>query len=123
MNWGGHYKSESEKDWHSFGHFLAPQNPWTNIFEDSAVLNIEMREKKLIEDHSNGALQVRVGPSHKINQGVFININDHYAIENTKPIIGCSEIISIFKSNKEKSKEKFESVVNNLFDNFDGSRK
>ncbi|MCP4763189.1 MAG: hypothetical protein GY870_15555 [archaeon] len=120
MNWGGHFKAESEKELDQFGYFLAPQKPWKNIFDDSAVLRIEMTEKIPRTDFSKGAFQVRVESSKLAKPGIFININDHYELEDKKQPMGCKDIISLFEANKDDSKEKIVTIVNDLFNNFEG---
>lgn len=122
MNWGGHYLPDTTEEWHEFGYFIAPQSPWKNIFDDSAVLKVEMTEKNKPKDLSDGNIQVWVEPSKQIRGGIFINMNDHYEIVGER-IIGCSDIIAILDSNREKSKAKFENVVKSLFENFNERKK
>ena len=122
-NWGGHYKADSEEEWHRFGHFLAPQIPWLNIFENPAVFKIEIMEKHPEIYSSFGKKQVRVEPSGQVNHGVFINLNDHYELEPDAKRVGCSEMISLFENNREKSSQKYTNLVQTLFDNFEAAKK
>lgn len=78
LNRGLHFKFDSEKKYHNFGHFLAPQSPWKNIFEDSGMLKLEVVEKNQPKDLSVGSLRIRVEPSSRVHPGVFFNVNKHF---------------------------------------------
>ena len=119
VNWGGHYSVESIDEWHEFGHFLAPQKPWSNIFDDSGLLKVEIVEKQTKKDFTKGSIQVRVEPSRQIKQGISINLNDQYDIENKEKVIGCNEIISLLEINRKESRKKYFNLIENLFKNFE----
>ena len=119
-NWGGHYKSESEKEWHQFGYFLAPKSPWDKIFKESAMAQIEIMEENQVAYSATGNMRVRVSASNELKHGIFINVNDHYELEPDAKRFGCKDIINAFEQNRENSYKKFELVVNTLFKNFEG---
>lgn len=123
LNWGGHFKTDSVEEWHNLGYYLSPQAPWDNVFEDSALLRIEITEKHKLENPSKGHLGVRVQPSNTVLNGVFVNVNDHYSLQEPDKAIGCSEIISTLERNRNESGNKFKSVIENLFDNFEKREK
>ena len=123
LNWGGHYMMDSIDEWHQFGHFMAPQQPWENIFKDSAMLRLEITEKNHPTDLASGKVQIRIEPSKPVQPGIFINVNDHYEFEEPKKIVGCSQIISLFDANRKTSQDKFKNAVKNIFTNFDRMKK
>ena len=116
-NWGMHFICSNEEEWHAFGHSLVPQNPWKNIFKDSAMLRLDIVEKYEKGDPLDGRMQVRVEPSRKFKYGVFININDHYEVSKKEEVVGCSEILSAFKENWSKSEKTAMGIVEQLFEN------
>ncbi len=118
-NWGGHYKTDSINEWHDFGHFIAPQSPWLNVFEDPAVLKIEMAEKAPELYSPKGNIQIRVTSSSKVKHGIFINLNDHYEVGQDNRKLGCKEIIKLFEENRDESQNKFDNAVTMLFANFE----
>jgi hypothetical protein len=117
-NWGMHFKCESEKEWHNFGHFLVPQEPWKGIFEDSAMLKLEMVEKQPPKDPLSGRIQIHIEPSRRIKHGIFFNINHHFETSEKEAINGCHLIMSKFESIWEKSRENAKNIVTQSFDNF-----
>lgn len=117
-NWGMHLKCDSEEEYHNFGHYLVPQNPWRGIFDDSALLKLEMTEKKLSHPSLNGKMQIRVESSEKTKPGIFINTNHHYTISEKQALTGCREILDIFENNWEPTRKKTVDMVSKLIDNY-----
>lgn len=118
INSGMHIKCDSEEEWHNFGHYLVPQRPWVNIFNDSAMMRVEMVEKHPPTDLLKGTLRIRVEASTRVIPGIFININDHYGIEERDNLVGCKKLINRFLENREASKQKTDEAINNIIKNF-----
>ena len=119
INRGSHIRCDSEEEWHNFGHFLAPQTPWQDVFiNESALKRVEIVEKYPTENPLAGRLTVIVEPSGRVRPGVFFLINDHYSIDSYQKTIGCKKIISTLKENFEESNKKSENAVNTIIANF-----
>ncbi len=77
-----------------------------------------MTEKMPPQNPMEGRIQIRVEPSGRIRQGVFINVNNHYKVKEKESITGCKQIISLFENEWEPTKKSSESVIYSLIDNF-----
>jgi hypothetical protein len=117
-NWSIHIPCESEDEWHEFGHYLAPQNPWNNIFENSGMQRLEVVEKYPPENKLEGKIRFRTEPSREIKYGVYFNINDHYEVSDKKTVMGCEKILTVFRDNWNKSKDMADAKVGLLINNF-----
>jgi hypothetical protein len=118
-NWGMHFKCNSEEEWHGFGHYVAPPKIWTGILENPALFRLEMTEKYPPSDLLDGTMKIRVEPSRRINLGVFININHHFAVPEKESVRGCRLIMSKFEENWENSRKKSEELIYQLLGNFE----
>jgi len=117
LNWGFHFQCESEDEWHSFGHFLAPQFPWNGILEDSGMMLLEVTNKKLPDNPLDGKIGIRVQPSKPIKHGLFFNINHHFELSDKTKVIGCHQIIDTLKEKWQGSKSMAEKVPFKLYEN------
>jgi hypothetical protein len=117
-NWESHFKCDSEKEWHNFGYYLVPNEPWKDIFKDSGMIRVEVVEKISPEDPLEGALRIRVEPSNRIKPGIYFNINDHYRVVDEKKVIGCKTIINKFIDNWEISQNKSAKAIDAIFEKF-----
>jgi hypothetical protein len=84
-----HYALGSIEQWHKFGDRLAPKEPWgpfaTANRTRRAGLRSLLMELARAEHEPAGFTRVRVEPSGTVQNGVFIEINDHYSLrEDTK---------------------------------------
>lgn len=97
LNWDLHFRMASEERWHEVGHRLAPKEMWTGILEKPGMRSLTMEGVR--PDSHQGYIRARVEPSTQVHPGVYININDHYVVEDHKPEQGCESIMNILLSN------------------------
>lgn len=81
--WRAHYQLPSEVEWHRLGDRLAPKEPWSGLLSSSkreggfpglrALVVEGQRENSPAE-----WIRVKVEPSSKVEQGLFIEIHEHY---------------------------------------------
>lgn len=102
INLDYHYRMPSTEAWHSFGHKLAPKDPWEGIINKPGLLKLSMQGVRE-NDRYSGLVNVNIAPSVKVNPGVSININDHYEVDEPSKAIGCNEILSIMNNVWESS--------------------
>ncbi len=89
-----HFRLDSEEAWHGIGYKLAPKEHWQPILKNpgmGALTIVGMRP-----DGLDGAVNVRVEPSNRIENGLFVEINDHFEVDDTlarsaKAILGIAE--------------------------------
>jgi hypothetical protein len=81
-----HFKIVSADDWHAFGDYFAPKKAWSEILEKPGLRTLTIQGKR--EGCSADMILLRVEPSPKVPQGIFITVNEHYEVgdgSSTKP--------------------------------------
>ena len=73
------YSLGSKDAWHNVGDRLAPKGPWQSVLENPGMLGVSMQGKR--PNCGSDCISVRVQPAPGIEYGVFVRINQHYAIE------------------------------------------
>ena len=96
INHDTHFRVETEAEWHSIGHRLAPKEIWKGVLIDPGMVGLTMRGQR--PDEHKGALIVRVEPSDKIKPGVFVNVNDHYELQSLEPSQGADQILNLLET-------------------------
>ena len=76
-----HYRLDSEEAWHAIGHKLAPKEHWQPILRKPGMRALTIEGMRT--DHLDGAVHVRVEPSNRIENGLFVEVNDHFEVEDT----------------------------------------
>jgi hypothetical protein len=78
INRNFHYRLESESAWHAVGHRLVPKQDWKEVLLNPGMLTLVVEGKR--PDNLEGYIRVKVEPSAKVTSGVYIEVNDHYAL-------------------------------------------
>lgn len=76
MNRLFHFKMPSHDAWHAIGHRLAPKDRWNEIIDSPGLRSMVMQGRR--KGVSGGLLHVKVEPSSKVEQGVYIEINEEF---------------------------------------------
>lgn len=79
LNRDFHFRLESEEAWHTIGHRLAPREHWQPILENPGMRSLAIEGTR--PDGLDGAVNVRVEPSNRIGNGLFVEINDHFEVD------------------------------------------
>jgi len=114
LNRDMHFRMASEEEWHAVGHRLAPKEPWNGIIEKPGMRTLIMQGKR--PDDFKGFIVVRVEPSLRVPQGVHIQVNDHYQIEDQKAMDGCDIIMGILDSSWKTSQERSKKIIYDLME-------
>ena len=114
LNMDMHFKMPSSEEWHAVGHRLAPKEPWDGILDKPGMRTLIMEGVR--PDSFKGYIRMRVEPSVRVPQGVFIQVNDHYEIEDQKTSHGCEEILSILHTSWEASLERSRKKIFSLME-------
>jgi hypothetical protein len=110
----------SKKD--KLGKTLAPQDAWGDwgkeiegpkTGEKHGGLRMLVMEQRNLDDRYKGHIQAKVESSMNLN-GIVVNVNDHYEIEEDDKVIGCEKIITIVKNNFEASMNRSEKIINHI---------
>lgn len=84
MNRHYHFEMSSEKVWHEFGHLLAPKEFWNPILDGPGLRSMLIQGRR--KQEGGGLVHVKVEPSVRIKDGLFIEVNEEF-----KPSDGESE--------------------------------
>jgi hypothetical protein len=112
LNLDSHFRMSSEETWHALGDRLAPKDLWLRIFDKPGLRSLTM--ESIRQDGPKGVIRVKIEPSVKLKPGVFINVNDHYEIENYKPESGCDGMMQILNSTYTMSVERSYNIAASL---------
>ena len=123
INRGVHFKVSDFSKIDKLGKSLGPQNAWGEWGQDiegpasgdkHGGLRLIVMEQRNLDDRYRGHIQAKVEPSKNMTNGVIVDINDHYQIENSDDVIGCEEIISIVKNSFEPSMKRSEWIIDQV---------
>ncbi|OXB07362.1 hypothetical protein B0A81_11465 [Flavobacterium plurextorum] len=79
INYGKHFKMQSEKEYVNFGYHLAPINKTFDFIEDPRLLEIIITDQKPEKTKNTPTKNIKIFPSDLIPaRGVAINVNSHY---------------------------------------------
>jgi hypothetical protein len=76
INRNMHFKMQSTDDWHTVGHRLVPKEAWERFLTKPGMLSVAVRGKPKARPHA--VLNVKVEPSARVPDGVYVSINEHY---------------------------------------------
>jgi len=71
-----HFKMPSSESWHGVGHLLAPKELWKPIMEGPGLRTMTMEGRH--KQPGGGLLHIKVEPSAKVEQGVYLEINEEF---------------------------------------------
>lgn len=75
INHERHYAFGSDRDWHAFGHRLVSPQNWDSFLKQPGMRTLDVQGVR--PDDADGYIRVRVEPSVRIKQSVYIRVNDH----------------------------------------------
>lgn len=105
-----HFDLKNEEKWHTFGHRLAPKDPyWSNTMINPGMLSVAIEGRR--PDEYKGRVNVETRPSDKVQFGVSIRVNDHYEVGDSKTIMGASEIIKIIETDWINAQERAHKII------------
>lgn len=74
-----------------------PKDMWGKFFDSPRTRSVTV-EQSPRPDGNDGRINVKVEPSNQIEYGIFISINDHFAMRNGDKVQGCGEILQVFEA-------------------------
>ena len=116
VNCSAHYSMESEAEWHSYGHRLVPkENLWEPILHKPGTAKVVVQGER--GDEHKGYVQITVEPSKEFPPGLFIGVNDHFALSDIEQIDSAqaNEVFrAILTADFEPIRLRFENVFTHL---------
>lgn len=111
------FQMKSEDQWHSVGHGLAPKEPWNDILDSPGMVSLVMQGNQ-DRDGRKGHTRVTVQPSAKVENGVYVKVNDHFEVKDQKSGIGSDEIIDTLNSFWKKSYTRSKKIIYSILERF-----
>ncbi len=112
VNQSFHFRLPSKETWHKVGHRLAPKEEWNKILSNPGMRSLTIEEAR--QDGRKGYLRVQVQPSSRITFGVFVDINDHYQLEEGEPKPGTDEVLAILAKDYNNSIKRGVSIAEHV---------
>lgn len=124
------FSVDSEEIRNKIGQKLAPPEVWGNWGERISKKNERghggmrrlIMEQQALTDREFGYIRADVRPSKNKSNGIWMEINDHYQIDNAN-LIGCERIINILEQNFESSIIRSERIIDEIMKMKDEFRK
>ena len=119
INREAHFPLGSEEKWHALGDLLAPKDNWDILFQDAGAvrtggLRTLIMERSQRMDGRSGHVQVKVEPSRRISNAVFMHVNDHYELAPRDQPIPAEEALNTLKETFDNSIQYSNSLMENI---------
>lgn len=79
LNSHSHVQVEMRDEWHAIGDALVPKNMWNGILKEPGMRSLSVEGART--DGNKGYILVTVAPSRRFDPGIFVQINDHFELE------------------------------------------
>ena len=123
INLDVHFQVESFTKRDQIGRILAPVGPWVSLGQNlrldgkhGGMTSLTMSQTDPEGRPEGGRINVTVEPSNRIGHGalgIYVRVNDHYAIDKTGP--GTTEsLIDLFENNFDGSLRRSDDIVDHI---------
>lgn len=114
INFLKHIGVESLDEWHAVGHKLAPKDIWENLLLKPGMRSLLMQGMR--DDARKGYVLVRIEPSPKVTNGIYITINEHYESPETAIPTGSDDVMGVLKERWTACYSNSERVISSLME-------
>ena len=111
INYCAHYRLESDSQWAYVSDELAPKTRWSALFENPVMRSLTMGSPRT--QGPKGHVQVKVEPSVRIPNGVFVDINNHYDVSDEAA--GCRAMLSVLSRDWNSTFANYKDVIGRIF--------
>jgi len=79
LNRDRHIKMIDEHEWHAFGNFFAPKDPWSDILKKPGMRTLVVEGSR--DGGASDAVAVKIEPSLRVTpHGLYVNVQQHYTV-------------------------------------------
>lgn len=109
-----HFVVQTKDELNEIGHKLVPKKTlWSAIMSEPGTASVSVQGKH--RENSSGILTVRIEPSKKYPSfGVYVNINDHYEIENKTALEMVEVLEKEWRNSMNNSNKIVEQILSDL---------
>ena len=104
INYQAQFKIDSVEQLENAFSKFAPSEPWDGILQQPSLSRLVFEGKR--PDKYSGRIRITVEASKQVGLGVYVDINDHFELEEKDNITGCSEIMGILSEQHKKSRKR-----------------
>jgi hypothetical protein len=108
LNRSEHWELENEAAVHSLGYRLVPRENWTTL-EQPAMQTLTVQGNR--PDDYDGYIRVRIEPSAKFSNGVYVDVNDHFEFASPKDVEGASKLVKLLSAEWDNSRDRASSII------------
>ena len=112
LNRDFHFRLESNDVRNSLGYRLVPKQNWQNVLKSPGMMNVTVHGQR--PDDLHGYIQVVVAPSVKVDNGVYIAINDHYELKTDSTKAATEKATDILSKSWSVSMERAKTIATTL---------
>ena len=119
-----HFSVRSFKERDRLGRRLAPVEPWGDWGkkleldgEHGGMTSLTMTQVNPEGRPPGGQINVKVEPSTRIGQGrrgVYVQVNDHYAIEESSSQMASNEIVTLLEKKFDESLRRADEIIDHV---------
>ena len=119
-----HFSVRSLDERDRLGRLLAPVEPWGDWGQElepdgkhGGMASLTMRQVNPEGRPPGGQINVTVEPSNRIGQdrpGVYVQVNDHYTIEDVESQMGTSKIVELLEDNFDESLQCADKIIDHI---------
>ena len=111
INYSGHYRLQDAAYWAYMSDELAPKTRWSALLDNPIMRSLTMASPRTTGP--KGDLQVRVEPSIRIANGVFVDINHHYDL--SVEVGGCRAMLGVLSKHWDSTFSSYKRVLSRIF--------
>lgn len=120
-----HFDVGSFENRDRIGTLLAPKGPWGEWGplvaagegkERGGMTSLTMEQRSL-DDRPKGYIRAKIEPSIEIKDrvsGIFMEVNDHFQVEDEEKVVGCEEIINLLEGRFDDSIMRSEWIIDKI---------
>jgi hypothetical protein len=111
VNTDYHFQASLER-WHNIGDVLASKAPWEPLLRTPRTQAVIIKAGR--DDGRPGHVIVRVEPSARMEQGVYIQVNDHYELPEAQAARAPKRLLEVLETDWSKTLERADNIIASL---------
>lgn len=113
INWDYHYPLKNAEELGKIFNTLSPKSHWDKIFDAPNFISLTIQDTSR-SSGLKGYYNLKIEPSSKTINGLFLNCNDHYELSDIRALHGSMEILEILNSQWKYSYEKSNTIIEKI---------
>ena len=111
INYSCHFRFEDATQWNHISNELVPKFRWSTLLDSPEMGSLTMGSSRLAGP--KGHLQIRIEPSVRVENGIFIDINHHFDVNEDG--IGCRAMLNVLLEEWSNSSKEYKNILKRLF--------